>query len=606
MPTPTSPFDIAREALRQLAVQRIPPTPDNYLKLYNEIAGVATEENEFPVRFVRQIARWLPRDTVEQQRLARLLEQTLTNSDATTGQQVLEQYISSLHPEAPPAWNDLIGQLLRQWEGRQLGWTAARKRESLDRVLSANDQATLYARLQGLLRAWSQAPANPELPAPATETSDSFSSEPERNSPAPTDTTTVRLVAAEATELLHDLRELLLLALESVVPSFLGAHPELTHDATLIASSVRQAASVRALVPIHKQLGKFALRLGTTADDDAEIRSGLLSLLRLILDNIDELVIDDQWLHGQVEMLRDVVTQPASVRMIDDAERRLKELIYKQSQLKHNLTEAQHNLRTMLAGFVDQLARFAASTGAYHDRIDVCAQKIAAAHDITEIGPLLDQVMNDTRSIQMEAARSHGELQHARERAQTAEAKIAALQTELEQASRLIRHDQLTGTLNRRGLEEIAAKERARATRRDAPLCVALLDIDNFKHLNDTLGHQAGDDALRHLTNIVRQYLRPQDSLARYGGEEFVILLPETDLEQARQTLVRLQRELTRELFMSGAVHLVITFSAGVTPWDADESLEAVVVRADAAMYQAKQAGKNRVVTQASPGSASV
>ncbi len=606
MPAPTSPFDIAREALRQLAVRRIPPTPDNYLKLYNEIAGVATEEGEFPVRFVRQIARWLPRDTAEQQRLARLLEQTLTNGDTAAGQQVLEQYISSLHPEAPPAWNDLIPQLLRQWEGRQLGWTAARKRESLDRVLGANDPSTLYTRLQGLLRAWSQAPTNPEVPAPATEVSDFSSAEPNNGSPAPTDTTTVRLVAAEATELLHDLRELLLLALESVIPSFLGAHQELTHDATLIATSIRQAASVRALVPIRKQLGKFALRLGMTADDDEEIRSGLLSLLRLILDNIDELVIDDQWLHGQVEMLRDVVTQPASVRMIDDAERRLKELIYKQSQLKHNLTEAQHNLRNMLAGFVDQLARFAASTGAYHDRIDGCAQKIASARDITEIGPLLDQVMSDTRSIQMEAARSHAELQHARERAQTAEAKIAALQTELEQASRLIRHDQLTGALNRRGLEEIAAKERARATRRSVPLCVALLDIDNFKHLNDTLGHQAGDEALRHLTNIVRQHLRPQDSLARYGGEEFVILLPETDLEQARLTLVRLQRELTRELFMSGEVHLVITFSAGVTPWDDDESLETVVVRADAAMYQAKQAGKNRVVTQASPDSTSV
>ncbi len=600
MPVPASPFDIARETLRQLALRRTPPTPENYLKLYNEIAGLGTEESGFPKSFVQQIAQRLPRNTAEHQRLARQLEQALNSGDAAAGQHALEQYLDSLHAETPPAWNTLIAQLLRQWEGRQLGWTTARKRESIERVLSASDPATLHARLQSLLRAWSEAPANPEVPAPDEELAEPPAASPDIRPPDHTDT--VRFTAGEATELLHDLRELLLLTLESVMPSFLGAHPELAHDAALIASTVRQAGSARAFASIRKQMGKFTLRLGATAEDDAEIRNGLLALFRLLLENIDELVIDDQWLYGQIEMLREIVAQPASPRMIDDAELRLKELIYKQSQLKHNLSEAQRNLRAVLAGFVDQLARFAASTGAYHDRIEVCAQKIATARDITEIGALLDQVMGDTRSIQTEASRSHDELLLARNRAQAAEAKISALQTELDQASRLIRHDQLTGTLNRRGLEEMFVKERARASRRGTPLCVALLDIDNFKRLNDTYGHHTGDEALRHLATTVRQHLRPQDSLARYGGEEFVILLPETDIEQGCQALVRLQRELTRALFMSGEDRLVITFSAGVTPWETGEALETSVTRADTAMYQAKQAGKNRVVSLPAPG----
>ncbi len=124
-----------------------------------------------------------------------------------------------------------------------------------------------------------------------------------------------------------------------------------------------------------------------TAADDAEIRSGLLELLRLLLRNIDDLVLDDNWLAGQIETLREIVDTPPNPRSIDDAGRRLKDLIYKQSQLKHNLVETQRHLRQMLAGFVDQLARFSESTGAYHDRIGSCAQRIAEVNDISAIGP---------------------------------------------------------------------------------------------------------------------------------------------------------------------------------------------------------------------------
>src|SRR5690606_2572761 len=99
--------------------------------------------------------------------------------------------------------------------------------------------------------------------------------------------------------------------------------------------------------------------------------------------------------------------------------------------------------------------------------------------------------------------------------------------------SRQMRHDQLTGTLNRRGLEEVFEKEAARAQRRGSTLSIGLLDIDHFKKLNDTLGHHTGDAALVHLANVVRKHLRPQDVLARFGGEEFLILLPETETDDA-------------------------------------------------------------------------
>jgi diguanylate cyclase len=127
-------------------------------------------------------------------------------------------------------------------------------------------------------------------------------------------------------------------------------------------------------------------------------------------------------------------------------------------------------------------------------------------------------------------------------------------------------------------------------------MCVALLDLDDFKRLNDTYGHLAGDNALRHLVRIVKTTLRSIDAIARFGGEEFLIVMPETSADDAAAAMVRLQRELTRHFFMHENEKMLITFSAGVALRQQHEAQEALVKRADQAMYQAKQSGKNRVV----------
>ena len=167
---------------------------------------------------------------------------------------------------------------------------------------------------------------------------------------------------------------------------------------------------------------------------------------------------------------------------------------------------------------------------------------------------------------------------------------------ELDHASALARHDPLTDVLNRKGLSEALAREIAGMRRKDTPLSIAMIDIDNFKLLNDRLGHQTGDDALLHLVKVTRECMRPVDSLARYGGEEFVILMPDTPLDQGVQTLTRLQRKLTKTFFLAGTENVLITFSAGVAQMAAGESGADAIKRADQAMYLAKRAGKNRVL----------
>jgi diguanylate cyclase (GGDEF)-like protein len=148
------------------------------------------------------------------------------------------------------------------------------------------------------------------------------------------------------------------------------------------------------------------------------------------------------------------------------------------------------------------------------------------------------------------------------------------------------RTDDLTGLLNRRAWDEELGRELARADRGAAPLCVAILDLDRFKHYNDTHGHQAGDRFLKQLAGAWSQSLRVGDVLARYGGEEFALALPGTELLEAQQLLERL-----RESLPEGQ-----TCSAGVCVWDGIESAESLAARADTALYAAKEAGRDRVI----------
>ena len=105
-----------------------------------------------------------------------------------------------------------------------------------------------------------------------------------------------------------------------------------------------------------------------------------------------------------------------------------------------------------------------------------------------------------------------------------------------------------------------------------------------------------GDAALIHLATVTRETMRPQDTVARFGGEEFIILLPDTSLPDAQKAMIRLQRELTRRIFLHENEKVLITFSAGVTDFRPDDNQATVTRRADEAMYQAKKTGKNRVV----------
>ncbi|MBI5900925.1 MAG: GGDEF domain-containing protein [Rhodocyclales bacterium] len=589
-----SEIEIARDTLRLLATRKIPPTPDNYRTLYCEIAGL-TPQVAFPDREFKSLLNALPRVSADQLKFVRQFEAAVNKGSWENVGTALNEFIA--RSGEPPPWGNVIRDLLIQLDMHHAGLTPAKKKDAIDQVISGSGTTdVLVTRLQALIRSWSQqAPVERGVLA---------SSEPLPLPPQAAPATAASAasggampgVAAPWQGGILDLRDIIAQLVDNTLSIVLRDTPDLAAEATAIASAVREARNGDALVGLSERLKKLCYRALFVAEDQSELGGALLHLVQLIIDNIGELVVEDKWLTGQIKVVRDLIQQPLSLRRLDDVERRMKDVIVKQSALKKSLNEANDRLKLMLATFVDRLADFSETTSDYHNKIEGYADKISKAGDIAELTEVLDEVMRETRMVQVNAARSRDELGSMRIRVTEAEEVVARLQTELSNASELVRHDMLTGALNRKGLDEALEKEIARLRRQKGTLSMALLDIDNFKRLNEEHGKLAGDAALVHLSKIVQATVRPQDMLARYGGEEFVVLLPNTAMEDAVATMTRVQRELTREFFLNNNEKVLITFSCGVAEIrDAEDPYEALK-RADGAMYRAKRAGKNRVI----------
>lgn len=538
MERPTQPAELAREAIRLLATRRQPPTPDNFHRAYAEVAGEPLA-NKPPVPAADK-------------------------------------------PEV--RWPEVIRPLIKQWDAYQTGLSQLQKREMLERVLInfGNDSTQLHEKLTGLARSWAGGNDDgkplAEIAADAADAADA--AVPDIPTPAQIDDwSAMRRALAGNLHLLSGSCE--------------TRWPELAVRAGHLGDTI--ASSGSADDALFQELGAVWREVLLRSEDDHELLFGLRRLVGLLFLNLGELVGDESWFSGQMAAMQALIDGNLSADAIHGAERGLRDLVFKQGTLKGSLDEAKEKLRSLITTFIDRIGAMSDDADGYHARIGEYSEQIGQAHDIGELTDVLEGLTQDMDGMRHALRSSHFELQEARAQAEQAEQRIHVLEAELAQVSNLVREDQLTGALNRRGMEEAFTREIARADRLTAPLSIALLDIDHFKKLNDSLGHQAGDEALKHLTRVVRDFLRPTDSLARYGGEEFLILLPNTDLDEAERIMKRLQRELTRQFFMHANEKVLITFSAGVSQRLNDEDQTPLIARADAAMYRAKTAGRNRV-----------
>jgi len=174
-------------------------------------------------------------------------------------------------------------------------------------------------------------------------------------------------------------------------------------------------------------------------------------------------------------------------------------------------------------------------------------------------------------------------------------AQKQALQQALQQIQTMATRDELTGLPNRRRGQELVEQELLRSRRTGRGFCLALLDLDHFKRINDGHGHSAGDAVLRAFAPAALAAIRASDVLARWGGEEFVLLLADTGLPAARAAAERLREQVERLQVAVGAQPLAVTVSIGLTEYRSGETMTQLLERADLLLYEAKAQGRNRV-----------
>ena len=181
-------------------------------------------------------------------------------------------------------------------------------------------------------------------------------------------------------------------------------------------------------------------------------------------------------------------------------------------------------------------------------------------------------------------------------RAKHVERKIAVLEDQLAETQVEAMHDAVTGLVNRRTAEKsFAALQTARR-----PFVLGLMDLDDFKSINDTLGHLSGDEALRRVAAALQVAFRTTDVVGRFGGDEFIVIMVDTALMQAEHRFRTLIRDLPTVTFGDGEERQ-LRMTCGVAEFSAGDTFEGLVKRADQALYEAKRAGKNRVVSKAAP-----
>ena len=575
-----SPAQIAKGALRRLAMAQQEPTPENYARAYAEEAGhPALVLPERARALLERLVARLPEEPARREELVAAFMQGRWDLVGLA----LDRSAQSAGAQAQ-VWAALLERLVRALERGSRQWTAARKKESLQRVLdgSRSDLQRLQQRLGALVGAWES-----DAPLPAEE----------GQAVAPLELPPV-VPAAPA-------------AADADWPAAID-HLRLTVNAGLPVGDARAGE-------LADRLGRLADRLadeGPTRDCLHELDGTCAEICRLFAhrhhlveqvgrlctelgQGLGELAEDESWARGQAEMLQARLAEGLNARSVRAATVILAETRARHARVRGERDQARNALKALINRLLGEIGELGEHTGRFHDNVGRHVQAIEAADSIEGLAGVVRELLDESRAVQdlVEQAQQRMASEHAR--ARQLEEQVRALEDELRKLSDEVGTDALTQVANRRGLMQAFTAEAARREREgaDAPLAVGLIDIDNFKKLNDTLGHAAGDKALVSLAAAVRQRLRPVDHLARFGGEEFVVLLPATALAEAQQALTRLQRSLSAALFMHENVEVFVTFSAGVTEWRPGETLEAALERADEALYEAKRTGKNRTCT---------
>jgi diguanylate cyclase len=587
-----APAQLAKGALRRLAMSKREPTPANFARAYAEEAGEgAPAEGQLPARARPLVDRLV----------ARASDDTTLRADLATAlmearyddlQRALDRGASVAAGQGA-AWAQLIDRLARGLERGARHWTGARKKDSLQRVLdgSRSDAQRLQQRLKQLIGAWESDQPDEDVDA-VQRADDTPAAAPD---PMPAATAGAASAAmATTTDAQSRITDVLQTTARAGLPPDEPRAAELADELAALAGRVAREGATPLLADAvadvcHRVQRLFGLR--------HELVDELLALCRSLTEGLADLAEDRRWAQGQGETLRQRLQGAAGARAVRAARELLDDTRAAQRSLQAERAQARDALKDMVRQVLAELGELGSATGRFSDKVAGYAQAVEAADSLDSLATAVREMLDESRTVHEVVAGARDRLAAEHARASALESRVLGLEAELRRLSDEVSTDALTQVANRRGLARAFDQETARVLRDgvdEAPLAVGLIDIDNFKKLNDSLGHAAGDVALQSLAARVKEWLRPVDHIARFGGEEFVLLLPGTPVADAQQILTRLQRRLSASLFMHEGQEVFVTFSAGVTGWRPGETVEAALARADEGLYEAKRTGKNR------------
>ena len=520
-----SPTERAKAALRRLTQDKLEPTPENYARAYRQDAGDAAP-------------------AAETQSLATLIERVVRGVERG---------------------------------GRQ--WTVARRKDSLQRVLSGsrNDAQRLQQRLSQLMNSWDSDSVDGAVELGATaEESPALPSTAEVSEPT---IAWNRVVGS----------------LDGAVREGLPARTAADHPlAQALAAVTRRIQSEGASGPLADEVEQLCERASRVLQQRHHLVDQLGGLCRELTEGLTDLAEDDSWAKGQCDAMRTRLDEGLTARGVRSVTELLHGTRERQGQLRIERSRARDALKTLINRMLSELDELGSQTGRFHESVGRYADVIEHADSLESLAGVVREMVEESHTVQQLVQQTQERLQSEHSKASDLTQRVVELEVELQRLSDEVSTDQLTQVANRRGLLQAFEVERSRVERGGGELCIGLLDIDNFKRLNDELGHGVGDIALKSLADVVSKTLRPSDHVARYGGEEFVVLLPDTRVDEGQEILTRLQRSLSGGLFMHEDKQVLVTFSAGVTLYRTGEPIEDGLERADQALYEAKRTGKNR------------
>ena len=627
---------LAKAALRRLALDKLEPTPENYARAYAQESGEPARGGagtQLPERAQASVARLLGLAVPDPQQRQGFATQ-VRDGKWDELQRALEG-LQQTH--GPGAQAEQLAQLIeRMMRGLERGgrqWTLARKKDGVLRVLQSNrsDPQRLTLRLKQLVASWDSDVSDARVetqPAPLDGVEDDdeeragtpsqFFSEEEAAQP-PADaaagatgagaTGAGAAAAGAGGAARYGSLDTLMGETGPGLQSWpeVGTHLNGTVRHALRSDDARAQELIDELGVAHAEL----IRDGATPERAAQM-DALCVRARRWLDHrnhaftelgklcgeltgsLTDLAEDDSWAQGQCEAMSQTLAQGLTARSV----RSVSELLHSTRERQHSLREERGRARDALKGLINRMLQELGELGQHTDRFSDSVGKYATvieqADSLESLAGVVREMVEESRSVQSLVQNTQGRLRDEHDRATQLAGRVEELEGELRRLSSEVQTDQLTQVANRRGLIATFETERAKLERDPKPLALALLDIDNFKKLNDNLGHAAGDEALKALAARVSGLLRPGDTVGRWGGEEFVLILPEAPLEEAQAVLLRLQRSLSASLFMHEGRDVFVTFSAGVTLFRTGETMEQALDRADEALYEAKRTGKNR------------